>query len=90
MNKHYSVRFEKPAQKSLTKMDKNDARIIMAWISKNLVNCQNPYVHGKALQGNLQGKWRYRVGNYRLIANIDAENVIILVLVIGHRREIYK
>jgi len=71
-------------------MDKNDARIIMAWISKNLVNCQNPYVHGKALQGNLQGKWRYRVGNYRLIANIDAENVIILVLVIGHRREIYK
>ena len=90
MSKHYSVRFEKPAQKSLTNIDKNDSRIIMAWISKNLVNCQNPYVHGKALQGNLQGKWRYRVGNYRLIANIDAENVIILVLVIGHRREIYK
>lgn len=71
-------------------MDKNDARIIMAWIRKNLVNCQNPYVHGKALQGNLQGKWRYRVGNYRLIANIDTENIIILVLVIGRRREIYK
>lgn len=71
-------------------MDGNDAKIIMAWISKNLVNCQDPYVQGKALQGNLQGRWRYRVGNYRLIANIDTENVIILLLVIGHRREIYK
>ncbi|MDY0287985.1 MAG: type II toxin-antitoxin system RelE/ParE family toxin [Sphaerochaeta sp.] len=62
----------------------------MAWIRKNLVTCQNPYVHGKALQVNVQGKWRCRVGNYRLIANIDTENVIIGVLVIGNRREIYK
>lgn len=90
MHKHYTVRLEKPAQKSLMKMDGNDAKIIMAWISKNLVNCQDPYVQGKALQGNLQGRWRYRVGNYRLIAHIDTENVIILLLVIGHRREIYK
>ena len=71
-------------------MDQNDAKIIMAWISKNLVNCEDPYLHGKALQGDLKSKWRYRVGNYRLIAHIDNENVIILVLVIGHRREIYK
>ena len=82
--------FEKPAQTNVKKMDTNDARIIMAWIHKNLGNCQNPYVQGKAFQGNLQRKWRYRVGNYRLIANIDTENVIIVVLVIGHRREIYK
>ena len=71
-------------------MDQNDAKIIMAWISKNLVDCEDPYLHGKDLQGDLKGKWRYRVGNYRLIAHIDNENVIILVLVIGHRREIYK
>ncbi len=90
MNKQYTVRLEKDAQKSLKKMDKNDAKIIMAWISKNLVNCEDPYLQGKALQGNLKGKWRYRVGNYRLIANIDNENIIILVLVIGHRKEIYR
>lgn len=71
-------------------MDKNDSKIIMSWISKNLVNCEDPYIHGKSLQGNLKGKWRYRVGNYRLIANIDNKNIIILVLVIGHRKEIYK
>lgn len=90
MNKQYEVRLEKDAQKSLKKMDKNDAKIIMAWINKNLVNCEDPYIHGKSLQGNLKGKWRYRVGNYRLIANIDNKNIIILVLVIGHRKEIYK
>ena len=90
MSKKYEVRLEKSAQKSLKKMDQNDAKIIMAWISKNLVDCEDPYSHGKALQGDLKGKWRYRVGNYRLIAHIDSNNVIILVLVIGHRREIYK
>ncbi len=67
----------------LKKMDRNDAKIIMAWISKYLVNCEDPY-----LQGSLKGTWRYRIGQYRLIAKIDNEGVIILVLVIGHRRDI--
>ena len=90
MNKSYEVRLGKKAQKSLKKMDKNDSRIIMAWISKNLVNCEDPYIHGKSLEGNLKGKWRYRVGDYRLICNIDDEKVVILILEAGHRREIYK
>lgn len=90
MSKQYKVRLEKSAQKNLKKMDKNDSKIIMAWISKNLVNCEDPYIHGKSLQGNLKGKWRYRVGNYRLICNIDDEKVVILILEAGHRREIYK
>ena len=90
MNKKYEVRLEKNAQKSLKKMDKNDARIIMAWISKNLINCENPYTHGKALRGDLKRKWRYRVGEYRLICNIDDEKIMILILEAGHRKEIYK
>lgn len=90
MNKHYNVRFEKDAQKSLNKMDRNNSKIIMAWISKNLVQCTNPYMQGMALQGNLKDKWRYGVGNYRLICSIDNENIVILVLVIGHKKDIYK
>jgi mRNA interferase RelE/StbE len=90
MNKQYKVRIENPAQKSLKKIDKNDSKIIMAWINKNLVSCENPYIQGKSLQGNLKGKWRYRIGDYRLICNIDSENIIILVLAIGHRKNIYK
>ncbi len=90
MSKQYKVRLERPAQNNLKKMDKSDSKIIMAWISKNLVNCENPYIHGKSLQGNLKSKWRYRVGNYRLICHIDEEKVVILILEAGHRREIYK
>ncbi len=90
MSKKYEVRLEKSAQKNLKKMDKNDSKIIMSWISKNLVNCEDPYIHGKSLQGNLKGKWRYRVGNYRLICNINDKKLVILILEAGHRREIYK
>lgn len=90
MNNKYKVRLEKKAQKSLKKMDPNTARIIMAWINKNLVDCEDPYIHGKSLKGNLKEKWRYRIGDYRLICNIDDEKVLILILEVGHRREIYK
>lgn len=78
MSKKYEVRLGKRAQKNLKKMDKNHAKIIMAWISKNLVNCEDPYIHGKALKGNLKEKWRYRIGDYRLICNINDKKVIIL------------
>jgi len=86
----YQVRFEKRAQKALKKMDKHQAGIIMAWIKKNLVETTNPRKHGKSLSANRAGEWRYRIGDYRLIAHIDDEKVTILVLEIGHRREIYK
>lgn len=90
MNKKFQIRIEKEAQKNLKKMDPNDARIIMAWINKNLVDCENPYIYGKSLKGNLRDKWRYRIGGYRLICNIDDEKVLILILETGHRKEIYK
>src|SRR5699024_9935109 len=68
----------------------HQAGIIMAWIKKNLVETTNPRKHGKSLSANRAGEWRYRIGDYRLIAHIDDEKVTILVLEIGHRREIYK
>jgi len=90
MSKKYQVRLETRAQKNLKKMDPNDAMIIMAWIKKNLVNCEDPYAYGKPLKGNLKEKWRYRIGDYRLICNINDKKIVILVLEAGHRREIYK
>jgi mRNA interferase RelE/StbE len=90
MSKKYQVRLEKRAQKNLKKMDSKDAMIIMAWIKKNLVNCKDPYAYGKPLKGNLKEKWRYRIGDYRLICNINDKKVVILILEAGHRKEIYK
>ena len=85
----FKVEFSKQAVKQLSKLDKNEARFIMAWIGKNLEGCDNPRLIGKALKGNYAGAWRYRVGNYRIITEIQDEKVIIIVLNIGHRRDVY-
>ena len=71
------------------KLDKYTQRMIKAWIEKNLDECSNPRIHGKGLTANRSGQWRYRIGNYRLICEIYDNQLIILALTIGHRREIY-
>lgn len=88
--KKFEVRYEKEAYKVLKKMDKFQAKVIMSWIEKNLVGTTNPRLHGKGLVGDKSGQWRYRVGNYRIIADIQDENIIILILSVGHRKEVYK
>jgi len=88
--KQYHVRFEKKAQKVLKKMDPHQTRMIMSWIKKHLEGTTQPRAHGKGLTANRSGEWRYRIGDYRLIAHIDDTNIIILVLNIGHRRDIYR
>ncbi|WP_338151633.1 type II toxin-antitoxin system RelE/ParE family toxin [Listeria aquatica] len=89
MEKGYQVRFEKQAQKALKKMDPFQAKLIISWIEKHLEGTDNPRVYGKSLVGNRGGQWRYRVGDYRLIAEIKDQEVVILILDIGHRRMIY-
>lgn len=55
-----------------------------------LTACFKFSVDGKALQGNLNDKWRYRVGGYRILAKIEDEVVVITIVEVGHRREIYE
>lgn len=85
----YKVEFTEKALKQLKKMDRGTAALILGWVRKNLENCENPRLHGKGLTANRSGEWRYRVGDYRLLATIDDKCITILVLNIGHRREIY-
>ena len=85
----YKVKYTEQAIKELKKFDKHTQFFILAWIEKNLVDCENPRQHGKGLTANRSGEWRYRVGDYRIIAEIEDDKVIILVLTVGHRREVY-
>lgn len=85
----YSVVYTKQAEKALRKLDKQTQALIYGWIGKNLVGCENPRQHGKGLTANRSGQWRYRVGDYRILAEIQDDKIIILVLNIGHRSEIY-
>jgi mRNA interferase RelE/StbE len=85
----YQIVYTKKAIKSLSKIDQSQQRMIIAWIEKNLMNTKNPKSLGKNLKGNLKEYWRYRVGNYRVLADIDNDEVKIIIFNIGHRKDIY-
>lgn len=86
----FHVEFTESAKKSLKKLDKFTQRILLEWITKNLEGYSNPRLHGKPLVANLKGQWRYRVGDYRILTLIKDDKLIILVINVGHRREICK
>lgn len=81
----YNVEFTKQALKDLKKLDRHTGALILGWIKKNLEGCDNPRLYGKGLTSNRSGEWRYRVGDYRILAQIDDGKIIILVLSVGHR-----
>ena len=74
----YKVEYTEQAIKELKKIDKHTQFFILAWIEKNLVDCENPQQHGKGLTANRSGEWHYRVGDYRIIAEIEDEKVSFL------------
>lgn len=88
--KKYSVVFSNDARKEFKKLDKHVSSIIIGWIRKNLEGCENPRAHGKGLTGNRSKEWRYRIGDYRLICDIKDQKIIIYVLTVGHRKDVYK
>ena len=86
----YRVKITEKALKSLKGLDKQIARMIIAWIEKNLEGTTDPRAKGKGLSHDKKGIWRYRVGNYRILTNIMDDELIILVIEFGHRKDIYK
>ena len=75
--------------KEFRKLDRYTQKLIKAWIDRHLDGCEDPRAIGKGLTANLSGQWRYRIGDYRLICQIDDGRLIILALTVGHRRDIY-
>jgi mRNA interferase RelE/StbE len=85
----YRVEFTARALKALKRIDRTQAGFIMAWIHKRLMGCSDPRLSGKALTGDKKGYWRYRVGVYRIIADIDDSVVTVTIVTVGHRRDVY-
>lgn len=88
--KKYKVIFTKKADKQFRKLDRQTFIQIITWIKKNLEGCENPRSKGKGLVGDRSGEWRYRVGDYRIIAEIRDSEILIYILEVGHRKEIYE
>ena len=83
------VVYSERAKKDVKKLDPYTKQMIKSWIEKRLLHSENPRAHGKVLTGNHKGKWRYRIGDYRLICAIEDERLVILALALGHRREVH-
>lgn len=85
----YRIVFTDKAKKQLKKLDKYTASLLIGWLEKNVEESENPRLHGKGLIENRTGQWRYRIGDYRVICEIKDDEIIVLILDVGHRRNIY-
>ena len=85
----YRVIYEERALKQLRKMERKISEKIILWIEKNLNGCESPRSKGKALSGTLTGMWRYRIGDHRILAEIKDGELIILVIEVRNRKNVY-
>jgi mRNA interferase RelE/StbE len=86
----WKIEFDNRARKELRKLDKQTQERILNLLRENLATDEDPRRTGKSLKGHMKGLWRYRVGDYRIISQIQDENILILVIRLGHRRDIYE
>jgi len=77
------------AEKQLRKLDKPIQIRLIDWLDERINGCKNPRHFGEPLRGGMSGLWRYRVGDYRIICEIQDEQLVVIVLAVGHRREVY-
>jgi mRNA interferase RelE/StbE len=86
----WTVEISDVAEKKLKKLDRPVLERILNYFSDRIEGCKNPRHFGEPLKGTLDGLWRYRVGDYRIACEVNDPQETVLVLNIGHRRDIYK
>ncbi len=85
----WTIKYTNTAKRKLVKLDKQIANRILTYMEERVVPLDNPRSIGKALKGSFGDYWRYRVGDYRVICDIQDEDLVILVITVGHRSDIY-
>lgn len=85
----WTVKVSDFAEKQLKKLDKLIQKRIFNYLEDRLQGCKNPRHFGEPLKGNRSGYWRYRVGDYRIICDIQDIELIVLALAVGHRKDVY-
>jgi mRNA interferase RelE/StbE len=87
----YNVELSESADRELSKLDAQQAKRILKFLHQRIAKLDDPRSIGEALHGSRLGEfWKYRVGDYRLISKIEDDRLVVLVLRIGHRKEIYR
>lgn len=87
----WTIEFDERARRQLKKLDAQTARRLYAFVSERVAALDDPRQLGKALQGSTLGAfWAYRVGDYRIICDLQDKRLVVLVLTLGNRREVYR
>ena len=86
----WTVEFDDRARRELRKLDAKIQQTILRYLRERIAVAEDPRRFGKPLRHNLAGLWRYRIEDYRLICRIEDERVVVLVLQVGHRRDVYE
>lgn len=85
----WKIEYTETAQKALRSLDRQMAVRITKYFHERIATDQDPRRFGHGLTENLAGLWRYRIGDYRVIAEIQDEKIVVLVVRIGHRSKVY-
>ncbi len=86
----WKIEFDTSVEKDLKKLGHTAQKKILKYIKEKILPSDNPRILGKSLSGKLSDIWRYRIGDYRLLAKIEDEQFIILVIHVGHRKDVYR
>ena len=86
----WKVEWDDRARKDLRKLDSPVQKEILKYLRTRLEGSKDPRVFGQSLSGNKQGLWRYRIGNYRLICRLEDHALVVFVVGLGHRKEVYE
>jgi mRNA interferase RelE/StbE len=86
----WKVSFTKSALKQLSKLDREIARLIVRFLEEKIAGSSDARRYGHALVGDLKGRWRYRIGDYRVLCELRDSELLVIVISVGHRREIYR
>lgn len=76
-------------ERQLEKLDRQTQKKVLSFLYKRILPSNNPRQFGKALTGRLNGYWSYRVGDYRILADIQDHQLTIVAVSIDHRRQVY-
>ena len=85
----WTIEYDENAARELAKLDRQAAKRIKKYLDERIATDEDPRRFGEELKSNLAGLWRYRGGDYRIIAEIQDEKIIVLIVRIGHRSKIY-
>lgn len=86
----WTIKITRTAEKQITKLHREAQQAIVRFLRERLAGTENPRQWGRPLQGENRGLWRYRVGDYRLICDIEDEQITVMVLQVGHRKGVYR